>query len=109
MKTIGIDKSLCTRSYFEHKCMNNIKYIYQHAGKYDDQQNTKDIFAADMVSTPEIVTDNSRNVPIISTPVKKKVLGNHCVYLPTYLILNQKKQNVVLWLKIQMQIHEIGY
>ena len=38
MKTIGIDQSLCTRSYFEHKCMNNIKNIYQHAGKCDDQQ-----------------------------------------------------------------------
>ena len=35
MKTIGIEQSLCTRSYFEHKCMKNIKKIYQHAGKCD--------------------------------------------------------------------------
>ena len=49
MKTIGIDQSLCTRSYFEHKFLNNIKKIYQHAGKCDDQQNLKDILHATMV------------------------------------------------------------
>ena len=38
--------------YVEHKCLNNIKKIYQHAGKYDEQQNLKDILYADMVSTP---------------------------------------------------------
>ena len=43
MKTIGIDKSLCSMSSFEHKFMNNIKKIFQHAGKRDDQQNLKDI------------------------------------------------------------------
>ena len=43
MKTIGIEQSLCNRSSFEHKCKNNIKKIYQHAGKCDDQQNLKDI------------------------------------------------------------------
>ena len=36
MKTIGIDQSSFTRSSFEHRCMNNIKKIYQHAGKCDD-------------------------------------------------------------------------
>ena len=40
-------------SSFEHKCLNNIKKIYQHAGKCDDQQTLKDIIDADMVSTPE--------------------------------------------------------
>ena len=53
MKTIGIDQSLCTKSYFEHKFMNKIKNIYQHAGKCDDQKNLKDIIDAAMVSTPE--------------------------------------------------------
>ena len=37
IKTIGIDQSIRNRSYFEHKCLNNIKNIYQHAGKCDDQ------------------------------------------------------------------------
>ena len=43
MKTIGIDQSLFTKSYFEHNCMNNIKKMYQHSGRCDDQQNLKDI------------------------------------------------------------------
>ena len=72
MKTIGIDQSLCNRSSFEHKCMNNIKKIYQHAGKCDDQQNLKDILYADMVSTTEGVAYNIPNVPTPSTPVNKK-------------------------------------
>ena len=52
MKTIGIDQSLCNRSSFEHKFLNNIKNIYQHAVKCNDQQNLKDIIDAAMVSTP---------------------------------------------------------
>ena len=47
------------------------KKIYQHAGKCDDQQNLKDVLDATMVSTPEGVTNNSPNVPMTSTPVKK--------------------------------------
>ena len=38
MKTIGIERSLFTRSSCEQKCLNNIKKIYQHAGEYDDQK-----------------------------------------------------------------------
>ena len=38
MKTIGIYQSSFTRSSFEHICMNNIKKIYQHAGKCDDEK-----------------------------------------------------------------------
>ena len=53
MKTIGIDQSLFKRSSFEHKCLNNIKNIYQHAVQCDNQQNLKEILDADMVSTPE--------------------------------------------------------
>ena len=71
MKNIGIDQSLCTRSSFAHKLMNNIIYIYQHAVKCDDQQNLKDILYAAMVSNPEVVTDNSPNVPMTSTTVKE--------------------------------------
>ena len=51
--------------------MNNIKKIYQLTGKCDDQNKFKDIIDADMVSNPEGVTDNSPNVPLISTPVNK--------------------------------------
>ena len=51
--------------------MNNIKKIYQHAGKCDNKEDFKDILDADMVSTPQGVTDKSPNVPMTSTPVKK--------------------------------------
>ena len=64
MKTIGVDQSLCNRSYFEYKFMNNIKNIYQHAGKFDNQQNLKDLIYADMMSNPEVVSDKSPNVPM---------------------------------------------
>ena len=59
MKTIDIDQSLSNRPYVEQKFLNNIKKIYQHAGKCDDQQNLKDILDATMVSTTEVVTDVS--------------------------------------------------
>ena len=56
MKTISIDQSLSNMSSFEHKCLNNIKYIYQHAGNSDDQQNIKYILVAAMVSTPKEIS-----------------------------------------------------
>ena len=52
MKTIVIDQSSFNMSTFEHKCMNNIKKIYQHEGKCDNQQNLKGILDTDMVLTP---------------------------------------------------------
>ena len=75
--------------------MNNIKKIYQHAGKCNDQQNLKDIIDAAILYTPEGVTDNSPNVHMTSTPVKKQVLGNHCVYSQPYWMFNLKQPNVV--------------
>ena len=58
----SIEQSSFTKSSFEHKFMNNIKKIYQHADKCDDQQNIKDIIEATILSTPEGVTDNIPNV-----------------------------------------------
>ena len=71
MKAIGIDQSSFTRSSFEHICMNNIKKIYQHSGKCDDQQNLKNIIEAALLSTPEGFTDKSPNVHMTSSTVKK--------------------------------------
>ena len=71
MDTIGIDQSSFARSSFDHICMNNIKRIYQHAGKCDNQQNLKDIIDAAILSTPEGVTDNSPSVHMKLKPVKK--------------------------------------
>ena len=42
--------------------MNNIKKIYQHAGKCDVQQNLKDILEDAILSTPEGFTNNIPNV-----------------------------------------------
>ena len=106
MKTIGIDQSSCTRSSFAHRCMNNIKKIYQHSGKWDDQQNLKDIIDAAILSHLEWVTDNSPNVHMTSIPVKNQVLGNNCVYSKTYWLLNLQQPNVFCGCKIQTQIHE---
>ena len=36
----------------EHRCIKNIKKIYQHEVKCDDQQNLKDIIDAAILSTP---------------------------------------------------------
>ena len=99
MKTIGIDQSLYKRSYFEHRCIKNIKNIYQHAGKCDDQHNLKDIIDADILYTPEGVTDHIPNFHMTSKPVKNQVLGNHCVYSQKYWLLNLQHPNVVLCLQ----------
>ena len=71
METIGIDQSSFAKSSFEHRCMNNIKKIYQHAGKFDNQQNLKDIIDAAILYNPEGVTDIISNIHMTSTPVKK--------------------------------------
>ena len=71
MKTIGIYQSSFTRSSFEHRCMNNIKNIYQHAGKCDHHQKFIDIIDAAILSTSEVVTYDITNVPMTSTPVNK--------------------------------------
>ena len=99
MKTVGIDQSSFARSSFEHRCMNNIKKIYQHAGKCDDQQNLKDIIDSAILSTLEGVTDNSPNIHMTSKPVKNQVLGNHCVCSKIYWILNLQQPKLFLWLQ----------
>ena len=66
-----LQSSSFIRSSFEHRFMNNIKKIYQHAGKFDDQKNLKDILEAVLLSTPEGFIDNSPNMHMTSSPVKK--------------------------------------
>ena len=75
MNTIGIDKSVINGASFKHKCLNNIKKIYQHAGKCDDQQNLKDILEAPMVSTQEEITDNIPSLPMTQKTIKKLSFG----------------------------------
>ena len=72
------------------------KKIYQHAGKCDGQQNLKDILDATMVLTPEVFTDNSPNVPITSTPVKKPSARKYLCFFTNILDVKQKTENFVL-------------
>ena len=74
VQTIGIYQSLRKNALYEHKCLENIKKLYKQAGKWDDQNQFKDILEAVMVSTPEGDTNNSPISPITSTPVNKRVL-----------------------------------
>ena len=91
IKTIGIDQSLCNRSSFEQTYLNNIKKIYQHAGKCDDQQDLKDIIDAAMVYAPKEVTDGIPSLSMTQTTINNLVLGNHCAYSPKYLMLKRKQ------------------
>ena len=71
MKTIGIYQSLSKSDILEHRCLKNMKKLYQHAGKCDDQQQIKDILEAAMDYTSKGFTYNSTRSPIPQTPVKK--------------------------------------
>ena len=105
MKNIGIDQSLINRPSIEQKCLNKIKTLYQHAVKCDDQKNHKDIIDAAMVSTPEELTDVSPSLRITLTTIKNQVLGNHCVYSPTYFMLKREMLSIILNLKNQKHSH----
>ena len=98
-KTIGIDQSLCNKSSFEHKYFNNIKKIYQHAGKCDDQNNLKGVIYAAMVYTTEEVTDDSPHVPMTSKPIKKISSRKSLCLFTNILNVKIKQKNVVLELK----------
>ena len=52
VQTIGIDPSLRKIIYMNTNVLKNQK-LYKQAGKYDNQQQFKDILEAAMVSTPE--------------------------------------------------------
>ena len=43
VQTIGIDQSLSNNDLYEHKCLENINKLYKRSGKFDDQQQSKDI------------------------------------------------------------------
>ena len=64
--------------------------IYQHADKCDDQQNLKDIIDADILSTPEGVSDNSPNVHMTSSPVKKPSARKSLCLFTNILDVNPK-------------------
>ena len=59
VQTINIDQYLSNNTLHEQKCLENIKKLYKQAGKCDEQQQFKYILEADMVSAPEVFTDDS--------------------------------------------------
>ena len=69
--TIGIDQSLSKNAIYEHKCLENIKHLYKQSGKYDGQQQFKDILEVAMDYTPEGFIYYSPISPMESTIVKK--------------------------------------
>ena len=64
MVKICVDNSLSNSSLYEHRCLENIKYIYQSYGKCGDQQHYKSILEYDMVST----SDFFLKIPMSSGP-----------------------------------------
>ena len=109
MKTIGIVQSLFTKSFFEHKCMNNIKNKYQHAGKCDDQNNLKDIIDAAMVSTTEGVKYNIPDVPMKSTPGKKPSAGKSlCLFSNTLDVKPKKAKRHIVAEKLNCRAMNVG-
>ena len=75
MKTIRIEKPASNGPTIEHKCLNNTKKIYQHAGKCDEQKKFKDIIEADMFYTTEEITENSPSLPMTQTTNNKPSAG----------------------------------
>ena len=49
-----------------------INELYQYAGNSEYQQQFKDIIEADMVSTPEVLTNNSHISPITPKSSQEK-------------------------------------
>ena len=81
--------------------MNNIKKIYQHAGKCDDKKNLKDIIDAAILSTTEGVTDNIPNVHMASTPFKKQSDRKSLCLFTNILDVKPKTAKRRLWLQNQ--------
>ena len=108
MKTIGIDQLLCKRSSLKHNCLNNIKNIYQHAGKCDDQQKLKDIIDAAMVSIPEGVTDDSPNMPMTSTLVKNKSRKSLCLFTNLLNVKKKTSKRCIGYAKSKRRVVKVG-
>ena len=89
--------------------MNNIKKIYQHASKCDYQQNLKGILDSDMVSTPEVFIDNSHNLPMTSTPVKKPISGKSlCLFNNIFDVKNKRGKRRIVDEKSKHRAMKVG-
>ena len=99
MKIIGIDQSLFKFSTFKQKCTNNKKI---HINMQISERTKKPSRISQMLLWCQLQRDShitvlmflwNKNLSII------QLIGNHCVFSPTYLMLKRKQQNIVLWLQ----------
>ena len=56
LDTIDIDQRLSNNALFENRYLQNIKKLYKHSGKRDDQKKIKDILDAAMFFTTSPIT-----------------------------------------------------
>ena len=85
------------------------KKIYQNPGKCDDQQNLKDFIDAAMVSTPEGVTDNSPNVLLTSTPVKKpSARKSLCLFTKILNVKPRTEKCCIVAAKSKLRVMKVG-
>ena len=78
----------------EHKCLENIKKLYKYAGKYEDQQQYKDILEAATISTPEGLIYNSP-IDVVTLGTMKKLSARNS--LSQFLALLDIKQKTVVF------------
>ena len=89
--------------------MNNIKNIYQHAGKIDDQQNLKDILEASLLSTPQGVIDNSTNVYMTSTSVNiPSARKSLCLFTNILDVKNKTEKRCIGAAKSKRRVMKVG-
>ena len=89
--------------------MNNIKKIYQHAGRCDDKKNLKDILDSDMVSNPEGFTDKIPNLPLTSTPVKKLIARKSlCLFTNIFDVIKKTEKRRIGAAKSKHRTMKVG-
>ena len=93
MNTIVIYQPLRNSAPFEHRCLQNIKKLYKHAGKCDDQHQFKEIIEAALVANTEGFTNNSTIFPVTPTPIKKPS-ARKSLFLFTNIFYVRKKTSV---------------
>ena len=68
----------------------NITKLYKYDSKCDDQTQYKSILESEMISTPEVSTDNIPMLPGPSVTVKSLVQENHFVNFLKYWMSNKR-------------------
>ena len=90
MVTIGVEPLLISSDLYEHICLENIKKLQKSIGKCENQQQYKAILGAAMVSTPELLMDNSPMSLSTSTPVNNQSDKIYSVKFLNYWMSNSK-------------------